>query len=759
MRAKILVIGALILLFAMVSGAQFTAAQEKPASPVAGLNDSTAVCEQMVSQAFADLSNNCAALGPNSVCYGSGQVKATFKGESSSFSRPGDRAALTDLVSLETPAINPETGVYGVAMLNLQANIHSAANQSVTIVIFGEASLQNTVDALAQFIPAEAIDVTIENQAEIRSAPGINAPVMGLAEAGTTLQADALSNDGRWVRVYYQERAMWLARAIVSSDVNTLPVISSNDLTPMQAFDLLTSGLDVPCQGAPQSAVLIQNPTAETVQLYINDVPLQVNSTVFARTVGDNLRLTTGEGHVVLYPEAGELPIASGVTVDIPLDRQGQATGTWRNYGVAVAEINGYAAYENLPSSVLPEPYKGPGIVQASGIGGPEPTIVPPGVPGGEDGVPPVVTGTTPFPQPPLGYGTPGQELEREPWNAFTIGEGVCPTFVIYHSDKTEDWDLYLLDVGPATDLSDSNEGTGADIMPSVSNDAEWVAFTSDRNAAGTWEIYVVGTNDSGLQRVTYNTAVDVNPVWGPGNNLAFESNRDGNWEIYLFDVSGDGEPERLTDDPGNDINPFWAPDGNSIFFQSDRDGDYEIFQLEIETGTLTQITDNDVEDQNPVISHDGDLLIWRQANAFGVYDLWLLDLGTEELTQLTDLGVNVFSQHFSPDDTVVAFHARDAGDFDVHAVEIATLAVKNLTNNEDFQDVAPNFRCSNGNVLYQSDVPGNREIFEVDPQPISGPPNAPIRLTNDPEASDIYPLGDPREEISSRESRVPPRQ
>ena len=49
-------------------------------------------------------------------------------------------------------------------------------------------------------------------------------------------------------------------------------------------------------------------------------------------------------------------------------------------------------------------------------------------------------------------------------------------------------------------------------------------------------------------------------PAWSPdGRQIAFYSERDGNWEIYLMNADGSGLT-RLTDNPANDWFPSWAP-------------------------------------------------------------------------------------------------------------------------------------------------------------------------------------------------------
>ena len=55
-------------------------------------------------------------------------------------------------------------------------------------------------------------------------------------------------------------------------------------------------------------------------------------------------------------------------------------------------------------------------------------------------------------------------------------------------------------------------------------------------------------------------------------SKIAFWSNRDGNFEIYVMNSDG-SEIVRLTDNKALDFNPAWSSDGSKIAFISDRDG------------------------------------------------------------------------------------------------------------------------------------------------------------------------------------------
>ena len=60
---------------------------------------------------------------------------------------------------------------------------------------------------------------------------------------------------------------------------------------------------------------------------------------------------------------------------------------------------------------------------------------------------------------------------------------------------------------------------------------------------------------------------------------IAFASNRDGNWEIYLMNPDG-SQQKRLTQNSANDFSPVWSPDGEQILFVSNRDGVSDLYVM-----------------------------------------------------------------------------------------------------------------------------------------------------------------------------------
>ncbi len=71
---------------------------------------------------------------------------------------------------------------------------------------------------------------------------------------------------------------------------------------------------------------------------------------------------------------------------------------------------------------------------------------------------------------------------------------------------------------------------------------------------------------------ITEHPANDLYPIWSPDSSkIAFDSNRDGNREIYMMDADG-SNLKRLTNNPAEDAVSDWSPDGRKIVFDSTRD-------------------------------------------------------------------------------------------------------------------------------------------------------------------------------------------
>ena len=89
---------------------------------------------------------------------------------------------------------------------------------------------------------------------------------------------------------------------------------------------------------------------------------------------------------------------------------------------------------------------------------------------------------------------------------------------------------------------------------------------------------------------------------------LAFSSNRDGNPEIYVVELTG-GSPVRLTKNNANDWLPDWSPDGTRIAFTSYRTGSYDLWVMRADGSAQTSWVATGSWDDYPRWAPDGQRL------------------------------------------------------------------------------------------------------------------------------------------------------
>lgn len=86
-----------------------------------------------------------------------------------------------------------------------------------------------------------------------------------------------------------------------------------------------------------------------------------------------------------------------------------------------------------------------------------------------------------------------------------------------------------------------------------------------------------------------------------PGRNgkIVFESNRDGNSEIYTMQADGSAQTWRTTNSI-SDSTPAYSPDGKQIVFTSQRDGNGEIYRMQVNGSLQTLLFNNPAHDSDP---------------------------------------------------------------------------------------------------------------------------------------------------------------
>jgi Tol biopolymer transport system component len=186
---------------------------------------------------------------------------------------------------------------------------------------------------------------------------------------------------------------------------------------------------------------------------------------------------------------------------------------------------------------------------------------------------------------------------------------------------------------------------------PALSWDGNELAFASDRD--GDWEIFLLlggechpyryGTpvpdpEDTDVRQLTNNPATDRYPAWSPnGKQIAFSSDRTGVPQTYVMAADGSGL-RQVTHRPTGATVPSWSPDGSSIVYQSPVGelGHNDLFLIRVDGSGDRRLTDNAADDEHPAWSGDGKTVAFV-SDRDGNEEIYALDLTTNEETRLTE--------------------------------------------------------------------------------------------------------------------------
>jgi Tol biopolymer transport system component len=248
--------------------------------------------------------------------------------------------------------------------------------------------------------------------------------------------------------------------------------------------------------------------------------------------------------------------------------------------------------------------------------------------------------------------------------------------------------------------------------------------------------------------QITFDPAGDKGPDWSPdGTQLAFQSDRSGNWDIWIM-PSGGGVATQVTVDSNYDARAKWCPLGDNIVFESDRTfggglqtyPNCDLFIIPVTGGTPTQITTYTGYDERPDWSPDCTQIIFSADRPSGEFlfsppdegslhlsNLWVIPVTGEPPTQLTfDIGYEN-DPAWSPDGSTIAFMADYAGNWDIWIMPATGGAATQLTT-DPAQEDSPCWAPGGEFIAFRSKRSGLSDIWLI---PTTGEPA--IQLTDDP--------------------------
>jgi Tol biopolymer transport system component len=113
-------------------------------------------------------------------------------------------------------------------------------------------------------------------------------------------------------------------------------------------------------------------------------------------------------------------------------------------------------------------------------------------------------------------------------------------------------------------------------------------------------------------------------------------------------------------------VRPTWSPDGKRIAYQSNRDGSYHIYVMDTDGGNTKQISSGDnLDDRHPSWSPDGSAIAVDSGDATR-REIWIIDVSSQRRAQVTKTGAIASFPSWSPDGKRIGYYVYDSGTMDV---------------------------------------------------------------------------------------------
>ena len=279
----------------------------------------------------------------------------------------------------------------------------------------------------------------------------------------------------------------------------------------------------------------------------------------------------------------------------------------------------------------------------------------------------------------------------------------------------------------------------GVQAQPALSPDGRSVAFISNRD--GHYNIYVGLVRGGELVQITHDAVMKSRPLWSPdGSTLAYaQLNESGTMDVWEVAALG-GSPRKVI---LNATDPAWTADGHSLIYENYADGEIWTCGVSGENPRLLVQMGPDEVATELRTSPDGKMIAMAVRSAGGgpTGKLGIADLSAGKVRLLTQDSATTLSPAWSPDSRFIYFASSRGGTLNVWKIGADGNGLRQITagaGDDTELDVS-----SDGKRLVFATMRLNIGLSQFDTQVKAGESGIKV-LTSDPARNEFGPAYSP---------------
>ena len=209
---------------------------------------------------------------------------------------------------------------------------------------------------------------------------------------------------------------------------------------------------------------------------------------------------------------------------------------------------------------------------------------------------------------------------------------------IAYTSYRRGGGQIFISNIFQGT-MEELTKGPAENWLAAWSPDGTKICIASPREGKGHTNLYIVNRDGSGVRKLTDHPSINTSPTWSPsGTQIAFTSDRSGAPQIYIVGADGLGL-QRLTSDYSD--KPTWSPAPyNEIAFAARTGPGNDIKIIDMATRFVSQLTHGEGTNESPVFAPNGRHLAFTSTRS-GKKQIFTITRDGRDLRQMTRTGNN----------------------------------------------------------------------------------------------------------------------